>query len=374
MIQTIEKKILEDSKEIVCLHISNRQGASVALCNYGARWTSCIVPDKEGKMEEVLIGLPSIRECLGDTYYKGATVGRVANRIANASFQLKGKTYHLDLNDGKNSNHGGFHGFSHQVWDYKVQDESNQVIFSLHSPDGEGGFPGNVDVKVTYTWTDDNQLIIEHQGVTDEDTYLNMTCHAYLNLSGRETEIYEHLLEIPASQILETTDEYIPTGKLLDVEGTPFDFQKLRKIGVIEDIDNESMRQNRGYNHCYSLLHSPICHQNSSSQRSQENNFQQELHQAALLLEPKTGRKLQVCTSLPGVLIYSAGFLPHPSTGICFETQYWPDTPNHPEFPSCLLRKGENYHETTVFHFSTSNSQIEGAADAPLMFKRTFEA
>lgn len=360
MIQTIEKKISEDGKEIVCLRITNNKGTSVAFCNYGARWTSCIVPDKEGNMEEVLVGLPSIQECIADTYYKGATVGRVANRIAHASFQLKGRTYHLDPNDGKNSNHGGFHGFSHRVWDYAFSNEGNQIIFSLHSPDGEDGFPGNVDVKVTYTWTDDNQLIIEHQGITDEDTFLNMTCHAYLNLSGKETEIYEHLLEIPSSQILETTDEYIPTGKLLDVMGTPFDFQSLRKIGVIEDIDNESMRQNRGYNHCYSLLKAPVC--------------QQKMHQAAFLLEPLSGRKLQVCTSLPGVLIYSAGFLPHPSTGICFETQYWPDTPNHPEFPSCLLRKGETYHETTVFHFSTSNSQMEGAADAPLMFKRTFEA
>ena len=360
MIQITEKKKSRDGKEIVGLRITNREGASVALCNYGARWTSCIVPDKNGKMEEVLIGLPSIQSCLDDTYYKGATVGRVANRIANASFQLKGKTYQLDLNDGKNSNHGGFHGFSHQVWDYALPHGDNQVVFSLHSPDGDGGFPGNVVVKVTYTWTDDNQLIIEHQGVTDEDTYLNMTCHAYLNLSGKESEIYEHLLEIPSSQILETTDEYIPTGKLLGVKGTPFDFQNLRKIGIIEDIDDKSMRQNRGYNHCYSLLNAPICQQNM-------------LH-AALLQETTSGRKLQVCTSLPGVLIYSAGFLPHPSTGICFETQYWPDTPNHPEFPSCLLRKGENYHETTVFHFSTSNSQMEGAADAPLMFKRTFEA
>lgn len=360
MIQTIEKKISEDGKEIVCLRITNNKGTSVAFCNYGARWTSCIVPDKEGKMEEVLVGLPSIQECIADTFYKGATVGRVANRIAHASFQLKGRTYHLDPNDGKNSNHGGFHGFSHRVWAYAFSNEGNQIIFSLHSPDGEDGFPGNVDVKVTYTWTDDNQLIIEHQGITDEDTFLNMTCHAYLNLSGKETEIYEHLLEIPSSQILETTDEYIPTGKLLDVMGTPFDFLSLRKIGVIEDIDNESMRQNRGYNHCYSLLKAPVC--------------QQKMHQAAFLLEPLSGRKLQVCTSLPGVLIYSAGFLPHPSTGICFETQYWPDTPNHPEFPSCLLRKGATYHETTVFHFSTSNSQMEGAADAPLMFKRTFEA
>ena len=333
MIQLLEKRVLDDEHTIAILQITNAQGASVTFCNFGARWTSCIVPDKQGKLEEILLGLDSIDACLKDNFYKGATIGRVANRIGNASFYLNGKQYQLETNDGLNSNHGGFHGFSHRIWDYYLPDglQGSKITFVLHSSHGEGGFPGNIDVQVTYTWTDDNQLIIQHETTTDQDTYVNLTCHAYFNLSGKKTKIYEHLLEIPAKEILETNEQYIPTGELLPVKNTPFDFTHLRPIGDIGCINNESIRQNRGYNHCYVLSQDPT----------------------VILQEPISGRQMKMNTTLPGVLVYSAGFLTNPSTAICLETQFWPDTPNHANFPSCLLHPGETYKQKTKFAFFT---------------------
>ena len=208
--------------------------------------------------------------------------------------------------------------------------------FLLHSPDMEGGYPGNVQAEVEYQFTETNELTISYHGTTDRPTYLNLTNHAYFNLSGNKRKITEHELMIPAARILETTSQFIPTGQAQDVKDSPFDFSTCRSIGAHLYDDNEQLHWNKGYNHCY------ILKEESSDT----------LLTAAVLSDPFSGRRLTVRTDLPGVLLYTAGYLaPTPDIGVCLETQYFPDTPSHPHFPSCLLMPGEEYRHRTIYTF-----------------------
>lgn len=319
------------------LRLTNSSGFYVELTNLGATWVSAVIPSADGSMSNMLLGYGNVEGYLNDIYYTGATVGRFANRIDKATFSIDGVTYHLDKNDGSNTNHGGFSGFDKKVW--KWEKRSSGVRFSLFSPNGEGGYPGNVYVSVEYLLNENNELLIYYRGRTDCPTYLNMTNHAYFNLSGDKRKITDHYLQISSDTILDTTSEYIPTGAFINVTGTPFDFTRMKRIGDSLYVENQQLRQNRGYNHCYVI----------------KKTSSKEMRQAARLFDPATNRELIVETDLPGILLYTAGYLHFPDTGVCLETQFFPDTPSHPHFPSCLLFPEEEYSYRTLFKFNTKS-------------------
>lgn len=324
------------SEPIDLFRVENSTGAAVEFINWGARWIRAFMPDAGHVMGNVLLGYDALSDYLTDSYYMGAVVGRYANRIAGASFTIADTTYHLEANDGQNTNHGGHSGFHHKRWQWEVLPDG--VRFSLFSPDGEGGYPGNVNVSVTYRLSEENVLAVNYRGTTDRVTYLNLTHHAYFNLSGVGEAITNHRLLIPATHLLETTAAFIPTGKKIAVAGTPFDFTHSKRIGEELHTDNEQLRQNRGYNHCYIL--------------KEQSSVAKVL--AASLVDPETGRKLTVETDLPGVLLYTAGYYERPDTGVCFETQFFPDTPHYAHFPSCLLHPSEVYEQNTYFRFDNN--------------------
>jgi len=336
-------------KEVYLFTISHPSGAHIQITNYGATWTSALVPDNKGVFADVLLGYNDLNGYLSDSNYMGSTVGRFANRISQASFTINHLTYFLDKNDGDNTNHGGFSGVNKQVFESEVT--GNEVVFSLKSSDGEGGFPGNVDVKVSYSFSEDLKVVIQYWAVSDKDTYLNLTNHAYFNLAGTGN-ILKHQLQVSSSEMLETDEHFIPSGNFVQVKGTEFDFTNLRSIDNGLKVNSRQLIWNRGYNHCYPLADFP---EGAPAQP------------AATLIEPLSGRMLQLFTTLPSVLVYTAGYLNsqlpgksgacyQPCDGICLEAQFYPDSPHHAHFPSCLLRKGEIYHQTIEFHFTIEDN------------------
>lgn len=320
--------------------VVNGTGAYVEFTNWGARWITAAVPDTNGHLTNVIVGYDTLEEYLSDTYYMGATIGRFANRIANASFVIDDITYQLETNDGCNTNHGGTTGFDQKLWQW--EELPNGVRFILTSPDGEGGYPGNLDVVVDYCWDECNELTVSYFGKSDKTTYLNMTNHAYFNLSGTREKITSHLLTIPAGRMLDTTPAFIPTGKIIPVANTPFDFTHCKQIGQELYADNRQLHNNRGYNHCYVLKEHPSC----------------DMLQAACLCEPISKRRLTVTTDLPGVLLYTAGYYKFPDTAVCLETQFFPDTPSHSHFPSCLLTPGRAYNQRTIYKFDIDDREV----------------
>ncbi|HET9571551.1 MAG TPA: aldose epimerase family protein [Bacteroidales bacterium] len=330
--------------EVFLFRIHCQSGASFELTNYGATWVSAIVPDRVGSLEDVLLGYPNLEGYLADTAYVGRTIGRYANRIGNAGFYCQGQWYSLDKNDGMNTNHGGFSGLHQRVFQWDISSEG--VTFSLFSPDGEGGYPGNLHVEISYQFSEDQEVSIHYKAVSDKDTFVNLTNHAYFNLEGKG-KILDHWLRIPSTKALMTNDQFIPTGEITDVRNTVFDFSKLKRIGSnIFDAD-PWLLNNKGYNHCFVL-----------------NDQMEGLRTAAELVEPKSGRVLTVKTTKPSVIIYSAGFLQStlpgksgeryaPYDGICIETQFDPDAPNKPDALQYLLKKGDIYEHRTTFEFKT---------------------
>lgn len=329
-------------ENVYLFRLQGTDGRYIEVSNYGASWISCVVPDKNGLLGDVLLGYSSLDGYLSDTCYMGATIGRFANRIAGASFSLNGKKYNLEKNDGNNSNHGGFAGFNTKIWNYKIKKE--QVIFSLQSPDGEGGYPGNIQVEVGYQFSENGQVTISYTGNTAQPTILNLTNHAYFNLDG-QGKILEHTLHIPAEQILDTTSFFIPTGKLLDVKGTEFNFTNFRSVNF-ENFHTNQIRWNGGYNHCYVL--------------SRQDDVS--MKPAAIIRSKLSGRELCICTTYPNVLFYSAGYLKSlsvgksgvrytQSDGLCLETQYAPDAPNHNNFLFPVITQGKPYSHTTTYQF-----------------------
>ena len=311
--------------------LTNSTGAVVELTNWGARWLSAIVPDKHGEMAD---GALSPTDLLSDEFYMGAIVGRFANRIGGARLCIDGQTYELGKNDGQNTKSRRLLGFRPHAVGLEVLD--NGVRFTRLSP-MEKAVIRATHARWNAVGTDDNELSIRYYGTTDRATYLNLTNHAYFNLSGKREKITGHMLRIPSHTILDTTPQFIPTGKRVKVDGTPFDFTSAKPIGQDLYADHEQLKWNKGYNHCYVL----------KTEKSPD------MVEAARLSEPTTGRSLTVKTDLPSVLLYTAGYYVHPDTAVCLETQYYPDTPSHPDFPSCLLRPGEEYRQTTVFRFDT---------------------
>lgn len=318
---------------VYIFRLTNESGAFIELSNWGARWISAFMYGKNGILSNVLVGYSSVEEYMCDAYYMGATVGRFANRIGRASFAIDGNTYSLEKNDGNNTNHGGFAGFNKKVWAWEPI--ANGIRFLLNSYDGEGGYPGNIQVAVEYVFSETNTLTIRYHGWTDRPTYLNLTNHAYFNLSENDKTIEKHYLCIHANRILDTSMDFIPTGKFVDVSGSPFDFTSLRCVGEHLHDDNEQLNWNKGYNHCYVL----------------QERKPGELVEAAVLAAPDSGRELIVETDLPGILLYTGGYLSTPERGLCLETQYFPDTPSHPDFPSCLFTPEREYNHQTIYRF-----------------------
>jgi aldose 1-epimerase len=319
----------------------------VRIMTYGGILVSLRTPDRNGKLDDIVLGCDSVEKYEAQTAHFGGLVGRYANRIAHGSFQLDGKTYSIPKNDGDNALHGGTRGFDKVVWQGKEIPDGVELTYV--SKDGEQGFPGTLTTVVRYT-LGGTALRIEYSATTDKDTVINLTNHSYFNLAGQgKGDILGDVLKIDASRITPVDANLIPTGELKSVEGTPFDFRTARVVGERINADDAQLRLGRGYDHNFVLDHPAG-----------------ELAEAAELYEPTTGRILRVLTTEPGVQFYTGNFLDGSITGkegrvynrrfaLCLETQHFPDSPNHPSFPSTELKPGQTFHNVTVFEFSAGS-------------------
>ncbi|MDQ0256774.1 aldose 1-epimerase [Evansella vedderi] len=335
-----------NGETITAFTLKNDAGFELTSIDYGCIITKMLVPDAKGTVENVVLGLDSIEEYEKYSPYFGATIGRVAGRIGGATFQLDGETYELPVNDGNNHLHGGHKGFDRVIWDTKVIEEKDYVglEFTYFSPDGEEGYPGNLNVKVTYTLNNDNVFKIAYEGNSDKNTLLNLTNHTYFNLSGNlKRDILKHVLTMKSDRFIELNDELIPTGELLDVQDTVFDFRDGR---VIQDGTTSTYKQNilagQGYDHPFVL--------NSN-------------HDREIVLEDReSGRNLVIETDEPCVVLYTgnqltedfeiSGVKSKKYLGLCLETQKHPDAINQPNFPSIVLEKGKTYKSETTYSFN----------------------
>lgn len=330
--------------------LTNSHGVEVRAMNYGGIIVSIRVPDRKGEFADIVLGHETLEGYIPNPPYFGAIVGRYANRIANGTFTLDGKTYTLPKNDGPNTLHGGTtRTFNQVVWGAEPLKGKTGVAFSYLSKDGDDGFPGNLKVKVTYTLTDANALIIDYEATTDKSTPINVSQHSYFNLKGEGNgDILDHEIMINADRYTPVDKNLIPTGELRPVKGTPFDLTKPTKIGAHINEDYEQLVLGHGYDHNFVLNRQPV-----------ENGMML----AARVDEPTSGRTLEVWTTQPGVQFYTGNFLDGTITGkqghvykhrygFCLETQHFPDSPNHPDFPNTILRPGETFHQKTVFKFS----------------------
>jgi len=318
----------------------------VRIITYGGIIVSLRTPDRNGKLDDVVLGCDSVEKYETQTAHFGGIVGRYANRIAHGTFQLNSKTYSIPKNDGDNALHGGTRGFDKVVWQGKQITDGVELTYV--SKDGDQGFPGTLTTTVRYTLTG-TALRIDYSATTDKDTVLNLTNHSYFNLAGQgKGDVLGHFLEINASRMTPVDATLIPTGELTSVEGTPFDFRKPHTIGERINADDVQLRLGRGYDHNFVLDHPG------------------KLAEAAEVYEPTTGRVLKVLTTEPGLQLYTGNFLDGSITGkegrvynrrfaFCLETQHFPDSPNHPSFPSTELKAGQKFHSETVFEFSTSS-------------------
>src|SRR6202140_1983138 len=330
--------------------LTNRKGMEVSITNFGATVVTLRVPDRAGKAADVVLGYDTLEGYENGKSYFGATVGRYANRIGGGKFSIDGKEYILPKNDGNNTLHGGIIGFNKKIWKAReiASDDAAALELSYLSPDGEEGFPGNLSVKVVFTLpADRNELKIDYTATTDKDTVLNLSNHSYFNLAGQGSgDILDHVMTLHAKQFTPVDKTLIPTGELRDVAGTPLDFNRATVIGKRIDEDYEQLVFGKGYDHNWVLA--------SGGGKG--------LTVAAEAHDPKSGRMLEVLTTEPGVQFYSGNFLDG-STGkggkayprrsaFCLETQHFPDSPNHPNYPSTLLRPSAVFHSETVFRFS----------------------
>jgi aldose 1-epimerase len=340
----------EDGQPVDLYTLTNNEGLEVAITNYGGTVVSMKVPDKSGKIEDVVLGYDTVEGYETGSAYFGGTIGRYANRIANGTFRLDGVAYHVPKNEGDNSLHGGIKGFHKRVWTAKdVSDHAGQALeLTYLSRDGEEGFPGNLSAKVVFTLpANQNELRIEYGATTDKDTVINLTNHSYFNLSGPGNgDILQNQITIYASRFTPIGQSLIPTGELQEVKGTPFDFLHATAVDERINQDDPQLKFGRGYDHNWVL-----------------DRTASGLSLAARAYDPQSGRVLEVLTTEPSIQFYTGNFLDgtvHGKGGkayayrsaFCLETQHFPDSPNHPEFPTTELKPGQHYHSATVLKFS----------------------
>jgi aldose 1-epimerase len=342
----------QDGQSVDLYILKNKSGFEVAITNFGGTLVSLKAPDKSGKIADVILGYDSVTGYENGKAYFGGTIGRYGNRIAHGKFSLNGTTYTLPKNDGENSLHGGTIGFNKRIWTAKdVSTSAGEALeLTYLSKDGEEGYPGNLSAKVVFTVpANHNSIKIEYSATTDKETVVNLTNHAYFNLAGQGNgDILGHELTLHASKFNPVDATLIPNGELRSVQNTPFDFLKPVAIGKRIDQDDEQLKFGKGYDHDWVI------------DRTGANT----LSPAARVYEPQSGRVMEVLTTEPGIQFYSGNFLdgtiqgkegksyPHRSA-FCLETQHFPDSPNHPDFPSTVLKPGQHYHSTTVYQFST---------------------
>jgi aldose 1-epimerase len=310
-------------REIAVFRLQNSNGSYVEISNYGATLLAWPVTAQSGQLENIILSYSKIEDYIAGSFYLGSTIGRYANRIHRAQFILNGKTYHLDKNDGNNSNHGGFNGFHSRIFDFDVQ--NGRLVFKYESPDGESGFPGNLCITVTYSFSEECELNIEYKAISDQTTHFNPANHAYFNLSGKQGNILDHELKVYASHYLETNGEFIPTGKIKPLSGTAFDFRDYRKISSLMPLKKDVLP---GYNTYFIANREPCAIP----------------HLIASLREQQSGRCLDVYSTMPGIQVYTGDYLStpfQPFAGIALEAQFYPDAPNHAHFPSTLLAPGK---------------------------------
>ena len=336
-------------KETDLYILRNSEGNEVAISNYGGALVAIMVPDRNGNRANVIQGHDNINDIVNSPEpYLSTLIGRYGNRICKGRFQLHGKEYQLPINNGPNSLHGGLKGFNAKVWD-TLQMNDHTLVLKYVSPYGEEGFSGEMRTTVVYSFTDDNELVIEYMATTNKKTIINLTSHGFFSLAGiaNPTPTIENLeCEINADFYIPIDNTSIPTGEILRVEGTPFDFRKPKTVGQDIDADNEQIKNGAGYDHCFVL------------NKKEEG----ELSFAARIKEPVSGRIMEVYTTEPGVQVYTDNWadgykgqngatFPRRSA-ICFEAQHFPDSPNRPYFPSVVLNPGEQYTQKTVYRFA----------------------
>ena len=331
--------------------LSNEKGASVSIINYGGIVTSLKVPDRNGKLADVVLGFKTLAEYEKPGPYFGALIGRYGNRIANGEFTLDRKTYHLARNNNGQSLHGGLKGFEKVIWNATPMETKQGPSLKLTyvSKDGEEGYPGTLSVTATYTLTNKNELKIVYRATTDKATVVNLTHHSYFNLAGQGSgDILDHVVTIHAKKYTPVDKVLIPTGKLASVKGTPFDFRNPTPIGTRINEQDEQLKNGKGYDHNWVA-----------------DKLSGHLGMIAKVEDPKSGRVMEVISTEPGVQFYSGNFLDGSITGkggkvynfrngFCFEPQHFPDSPNHKNFPSTVLRPGETYKNTIIYRFSAA--------------------
>ncbi len=339
--------VLANGDSVHVYTLTNDNGIVLRALDYGGVIQSLRTPDRSGQSADIVLGFDTLAKYVKDSPYFGAIIGRFANRIARGHFTLDGKTYTLAINNGPNALHGGLVGFDKVIWnaDPFTTDSSAGIVWTHTSPDGDQGYPGTLKLRVTYTLTDANELVINYEATTDKPTIINLTNHCYFNLAGAgHGNILDELVMINADSMTPIDSTEIPTGKVVSVAGTPFDFRIPTTIGARINEPNQQLKFAGGYDHNFVL-----------------NRSDSGLTHAARVVDPTTGRTLDVYTSQPGLQFYTGNFLDGSFSGIggvyvrragfTLETQHYPDSPNHPNFPSVVLRPGETFHSTTIFKF-----------------------
>lgn len=338
---------LEDGTQIDLYTLTNSQGLIAKITNYGGVMTELHVPDREGKLDDILLGYDNLASYLEKPSYFNALIGRYGNRIGGAQFELAGKTYTLARNNGRNTLHGGSRGYNRVAWNAEILKGKNAIELTYLSPDGEEGYPGNLNVTVVYELNDHNELSISYTATTDQPTVVNLTQHNFYNLAGQgQGNILNHELTLYAHSFTPVGEGLIPTGAISPVAGTPMDFTRARPVGSRIETDDAQIKLAGGYDHNWVL----------------DQDSPGEMTLAARLYEPTSGREMEVWTTEPGIQFYSGNFFNGNTTGkngavyhfryaLCLETQHFPDSPNQPQFPSTRLDPGDVYQSKTIYRF-----------------------
>ncbi len=334
--------VMPEGRDVEQFSLANDQGLVVKIINYGGIITNILVPDKKGNTHDVVLGFDNLESYLVNQPYLGAIIGRVANRIAGGRFELDGKVYTLAQNNGPNSLHGGIKGFDKKFWFAAKDSTENEIVLKLSyfSADMEEGYPGNLKTEVDYALNNDNELIIRYKAETDKPTHVNLTNHSYFNLNGVSSDILRHRMILDCGYYTPADKAQIPTGEIRSVDGTPFDFMEMKEIG------RDFGQLENGYDHNFVI-----------------NKDLSELKWFARVEDPGSGRIMEVASTEPGVQFYTSNYLKdikgkkgityQKLDAFCLETQHFPDSPNHPAFPTTVLRPGEVYRQTTIYKFGT---------------------